>query len=459
MNEQAATAAGPEAAKAAREGEGGLQAEQTKTEQVKAGHKEFLFPCAPPLYKDPLVLVEGNGVMVRDSEGREFLDFFSGILSTSLGHCHPEVVERVQQQLGTLGHVSTLYMNENQVETARRLADIAPGKLKRSFFTNSGTEAVETAVMAACLYTGRSEILALRYAYSGRSFLATNITAQAPWRPLAGSVPGIKHVLSPYPYRCPFRTPCDDSCVEAFAHDLEEAILTTTTGKPAAFMAETIQGAGGYIVPPPGYFQRAVEIIHNYGGVFICDEVQAGFGRTGEKWFGIEHWGVEPDIMVMAKGIANGLPVGATIARDEIAEAWTAKTISTFGGNPISMAAAAKTLEVMAREDVPARSAVRGKQLRDGLDGLYDQHVWIGEVRGMGLMQALELVEDRQSKEPSPGKAAALLEAAKEEGLLLGVGGLNGNVIRMGPSMLITEAEVAEALERLGRACRRVDAA
>ncbi|MFQ5704665.1 MAG: aspartate aminotransferase family protein [Gemmatimonadales bacterium] len=426
------------------------------TTEVKAAHRQFLFPCAPPYYSDPLVLVEGHGVTVIDSEGREFLDFFSGILTTSVGHCNPEVVERVSEQLGTLGHVSTLYINENQVEAARRLAGIAPGKLGQSFFTNSGTEAVETAVMLACMYTGRSEIIALRHAYSGRSFLATNITAHAPWRPLATSIPGIKHVLSPYPYRCPFKSPCDESCVDAFAHDLEEAIVTTTSGKPAAFMAETIQGVGGYVVPPPGYFQRAVEIIHKYGGVFICDEVQAGFGRTGSKWFGIEHWDVVPDIMVMAKGIANGLPVGATITRPEIAEAWTAKTISTFGGNPISMAAAVATMDIMQRDDTPRRSQERGDQLRKGLNDLAQEFEWSGEVRGMGLMQALEIVEDRKTKEPSPKISSALLEATKEEGLLVGLGGLKGNVIRMGPSMLITESEVDDAIARLARACRKV---
>ena len=431
----------------------------TDTAAVKAGFREYLFPCAPPYYADPLVLVEGQGTRVIDSEGDEFLDFFSGILTTALGHCHPEVVERVREQLGTLGHISTLYLGENQVEMAKRLAAIAPGKLSRSFFTNSGTEAVETAVMVACMYTGRSEVIALRHGYSGRSMLATNLTAHAAWRPLPSSIPGIKHVMAPYPYRCPFKSPCDESCIDKFGDDLEDAIQTTTSGKPAAFMAETIQGVGGYVVPPPGYFQRAAEIIHSYGGLFICDEVQAGFGRTGGKWFGIEHWDVEPDIMVMAKAIANGFPLGATITRDEIAEAWTAKTISTFGGNPVAMAAGIATNDVMVREDTPGRSAVRGEQFRRGLEALQQEHAWIGEVRGMGLMQALELVEDPQTKEPSPKKGKLLLEATKEEGLLLGVGGLHGNVIRMGPSMLISEDEIAEGLERLGRACARVAAA
>jgi 4-aminobutyrate aminotransferase len=234
-------------------------------------------------------------------------------------------------------------------------------------------------------------------------------------------------------------------------------IETSTSGQPAAFIAEPIQGVGGFIVPPRGYFQRAAEIIRRRGGLFIADEVQTGFGRTGGKWFGIEHWEVVPDIMTMAKGIANGFPVGAVISTDEIAASWTGKTISTYGGNPVAMAATEATLAVMEREDVPARSTVRGEQLRAGLDALFEQHEWIGEVRGMGLMQALEIVEDRHSKKPDSARAKRLLEAAKEEGLLIGLGGLYGQVIRLGPSMLIREAEVADGLERLGRACKQVD--
>jgi 4-aminobutyrate aminotransferase len=417
--------------------------------------KEFIIPAAAPYYKEPLVLVEGSGSRVTDAEGREYLDFFCGILTTGIGHCHPEVVERVREQAGRLGHTSTLYLNEPQVNAARRLAGIAPGKLKKTFFTNSGTEAVETAVMLARMYTGRDEIIALRYGYSGRSTLGTSLTAMSGWTPLGASVPWVKHALSPFCYRCAFGPPHDD-CAERYARDVEEVIATTTSGKPAAFFAETIQGAGGYIVPPPGYFKLVAEIIRKHGGLFIADEVQAGFGRTGDKWFGIEHWGVEPDIMVMAKAIASGYPVGATIARDDVAAAWKGKTISTFGGNPITMTAMDATIEVMERENVPVRSAERGRQLRAGLDALGRQYEWIGDVRGMGMMQALELVEDRESKTPSPQKAGALLEAAKKEGLLIGSGGLNGHVIRIAPQMLMSAAEIDEGLGRLERACRAV---
>ncbi len=422
-----------------------------------AEQSSYIFPAVKPYYREPLVLTEGQGVWARDAAGTEYLDLFAGILTTSLGHCHPAVVEAVREQAGRLGHTSTLYVTEPQVEAARRLAAIAPGALQKTFFTNSGTEAIETAITAARLYTGRTEVVALRLAYHGRSALATSLTAHAPWRPLPAPAAGFTHALSPYPYRCPFRQPCDEGCVERFADDVEQAIRTTTNGRPAAFIAETIQGVGGYIVPPPGYFQRVAEIIHAFGGLLIIDEVQAGFGRTGDHWFGIEHWGVEPDIMVMAKGIAGGLPVGATIARDEIADAWTAKTISTFGGNPISMAAMSATLDVMVAEDVPARAAERGAQLRAGLETLAERYPWIGDARGMGLMQALELVRDPATKEPDARRAAALLEATREERVLVGLGGLFGNVVRIGPSLLITEEETAEGIARLGRACERAD--
>ena len=422
---------------------------------VRSGWSDYIIPAAPPYYKEPLVLVEGSGSTVIDAEGDEYLDFFCGILTTGLGHCHPEVTERVREQVGRLGHVSTLYLNEPQINAARRLASIAPGGLKKTFFTNSGTEAVETAVMLARMYTGRDEIIALRYGYSGRSALGTTLTAMSGWNPLGGSVPWVKHALSPYCYRCAFGPPHDD-CAERYARDVEEVIRTMTSGKPAAFFAETIQGAGGYIVPPPGYFQAVHAIIKKYGGLFIADEVQAGFGRTGDKWFGIEHWGVEPDIMVMAKTVAGGMPVGATIAREEIAGAWKGKTISTFGGNPVCMTAMDATLEIMQRENVPARAVGLGRILRAGLERLAQQFPWIGDVRGMGLMQAMELVEDPKTREPSPKRAAALLESAKQERLLIGTGGLFGHVMRIAPQLLMTEAELADGLERLERACKRV---
>ena len=427
--------------------------------EVFAEQRKYIFDCVKPLYEEPVAIAEGSGCWVRDFDGREYLDAFAGILTTSLGHCHPEVVAAVQEQAARVGHLSTLYVNEPQVEAGRALAGIAPGDLSRTFFLNSGTEAIETALAAARLHKSRTEIIALRQAYHGRTSLAAAVTAHASWRVLPSTVTGISHALSPYPYRAPFGDVSEEELVEIYARDLIEVIETTTNGQPAAFIAETIQGVGGYIVPPRGYFQRMAEIIRSYGGLFISDEVQAGFGRTGEKWFGIEHWGVVPDIMVMAKGIAGGMPVAATITTDEIAASWRGKTISTFGGNPVCMAAMVATLGVMRREDVRTRARDRGAQLRGALESLAATFHWIGEVRGMGLMQALELVEDPVTKEPAPRLAGMLLNAARDEGLLLGLSGLNGHVIRLGPSLLISTDEVDELITRLTRACAAVEAA
>jgi 4-aminobutyrate aminotransferase-like enzyme len=422
---------------------------------IVQGHRDVLLPAMVHLYQEPLALAEGRGARVWDADGQEYLDLFAGILTTSVGHCHPRVVAAVTAQMSRLGHVSTLYATEAQVEAARKLAEIAPGALRRTFFSNSGTEAIETAIMMACLATGRSEVIALRVAYHGRSFMTSSLTAHAGWRPLATPVAGMKHAKAPNTYRCPYKQPCDESCVDKFVADLEEVIITTTNGRPAAFIAETIQGVAGYVVPPPTYFKKAAEVIRRYGGLLIIDEVQTGFGRTG-RWFGIEHFGVEPDIMVMAKGIANGAPVGATITTDEIAHAWKAKTISTFGGNPPAMAALCATQDVLREENAPANAIARGAQLREGLLEIQQRHPWIGDVRGMGLMQGMELVRDPKTKEPDPKRAARFMEATREERVLVGVGGLFGNVIRIGPSLLVTEDEIAEGIEKLSRACDRM---
>ncbi len=423
--------------------------------QLIARQREVLFPSVGTYYRDPLVLVRGHGSWVEDADGREYLDFFGGVLTTSLGHCHPDVVAAVQQQVATLGHTSTLYVTAPQVEAAERLARVTPGggKLRRSYFSNSGSEAVETAVMLARVHTGRTEIVTLRHSYAGRTLLGTELTAQGSWRPLGGLAAGVRFAAAPYPYRSPFAGSAA-AAAEAFAADLEEAIATTTTGKPAAFLAEPIQGVGGIIVPPPGYFQKAAEVIHRHGGLFIADEVQSGMARTG-RWFAIEHWDVVPDILTVGKGIAAGFPVGATVTTDEIA-ASAPKQFSTYGGNAVCMAATRTTIDVMEREQAPARAAARGGQLRTGLEALAREFPWIGEVRGLGLMQALELVKDPRTKEPAPERVVALMEAARAEGLLIGGAGLRGNVVRMGPSLLISEEEVAEGVARLGRACARV---
>jgi 4-aminobutyrate aminotransferase-like enzyme len=415
---------------------------------IRAKEREFLFPATAHYYQEPIVLEEGRGLRVRDIDGREYLDFFGGILTLSLGHCHPGVNAALKAQIDRLGHVSTLYPTLPMVELAERLARITPGRLQKSYFTASGTEADETAVTLAQVYTGALEIIALRHGYSGRSMLAQSLTAHSSWRAVPTQIAGVKHAVSPYCYRCPLGLTYP-SCKLKCATDLEELIQTTTTGKIAGFLAEPIQGVGGFITPPPEYFQIAVGIVRKYGGVFICDEVQTGFGRTGKHMFGIEHWGVEPDIMTMAKGIANGMPLAATIATPEIADSFKKLTISTFGGNPLSCTAANATLAVIELEDLAGNAEVQGKRLRDGLEDLKRRYPnVIGDVRGKGLMQGVELVVDEAGGDRTPNAPATLrlFEETKKRGLLIGKGGLYGNVLRVSPALNVGATEIDEAL-------------
>jgi 4-aminobutyrate aminotransferase-like enzyme len=418
---------------------------------VREKHKQFLFPSVINYYAEPLVVESASGVRMTDKDGRTYLDFFGGILTVSVAHCHPVITGRVEEQLRKLQHTSTLYPTEPIVKLAETMARITPGELSKSFFTNSGTEADETAVMLAQLATGNQELIALRHGYSGRSMLAQSLTAHHSWRCLPTPVPFIKHAHNPYCYRCPMGLTypaCDLRC----ARDIEELILTETQGAVAGLLAEPVQGVGGFIVPPPDYFKVAVEIVRSHGGVFICDEVQTGFGRTGEKMFGVEHFDVEPEIMTMAKGVANGLPMGVTVATEGVAAAINDLTISTFGGNPVCSTAAQATIDVIEQERLPQRTAELGARLRAGLEDLATEHEIIGDVRGMGLMQALELVEDRETKEPAPARAGKLMERTRELGLLVGKGGLYGNVIRISPPMLLEGAAVDEGLAILDRA-------
>ena len=423
-------------------------------------HREFMLPAVANYYQEPVALESGSGVRVRDFDGREYLDFFGGILTISIGHCDERVNAPLKAQLDKLGHVSTLYPTLPMVELAERMARITPGALKKSIFTTSGTEADDTAVVLAQVFTGAQEIIALRYGYSGRSVLAQSLTAHAAWRAIPTQIAAIKHALAPYCYRCPLglsHPACELKC----ARDIEELIQTTTVGRVAGFLAEPIQGVGGFITPPEGYFEVAVEIVRRYGGVFICDEVQTGFGRTGGKMFGIEHWGVEPDVMTMAKGVANGLPLGVTIATEEIADAFQSMTISTFGGNPISAVAANATIETIEGEDLVGNSQVQGGRLREGLEELQRRFPrTVGDVRGMGLMQAMELVVDETAgdRTPSPQAALGLMEESKKRGLLIGRGGLSGNVLRISPPLTIGPMEVDQALDILRESLAALEA-
>src|ERR1700754_126473 len=411
-------------------------------------HKEFLFPAVAMYYQEPLALVRGEGCHVWDDQDNKYLDCFGGVLTVSVGHNNPKVSEAIINQVKSIQHTSTLYANKPQSDLAEKLYQITPGPLKKSFFTNSGTEADDTAIHAAKTATGRHEIVVLRHSYSGRSATALSAMGHAPWRPLASQVAGFVHAPAPYCYRCPFKLTYPE-CGLACANDIEEIIMTSTTGEIAAFMAEPILGVGGFIVPPPGYFERAVEISRKHGGLFIADEVQTGWARTGDKWFGIEHWDVTPDIITSAKGLGNGVPIGITVATPEVADKYPGLTFSTFGGNPVSMAAALAVIKVIEEEDLKTNAAQVGGYLREKLEGLKEKYQAIGDVRGMGLMQGLELVKDRETKEPAPQALLSVFEETKRRGVLIGKGGLYGNVIRTGLMLNASKDHVDELIEAL----------
>ena len=424
------------------------QEQKSTISEAVRKHKEFLFPAVATYYQEPVALVKGEGEYVWDDQGNRYLDCFGGVLTVSVGHANPKVNAAIIEQTNKIQHTSALYVNENQSNLAEKLAEITPGDLKKSFFSSSGTEADDTAVMAAKLATGRQEIVVLRHSYSGRSATALSATGHSTWRPMPAQVAGIVHAMAPYCYRCPFKmTP--DNCGAACANDVKDVIETTTTGEIAAFMAEPILGVGGFIVPPAGYFERVEEIVRKHGGLMIADEVQTGWGRTGDKWFGIEHWNVKPDIITSAKGMANGVPIGWTIATAEVADKFPGLTFATFGGNPVSTAAALAVIKIIEDEDLRTNARVVGGYLREKLDELKEKHAIIGDVRGMGLMQGIELVKDRQTKEPAPEAVLRVFEETKRQGVLIGKGGLYGNVIRTGMMLNSTKDNVNELVKAL----------
>ncbi|MDP6170037.1 MAG: aspartate aminotransferase family protein [Candidatus Marinimicrobia bacterium] len=430
----------------------------SNSETIRKKHKEYLFDAVKNFYDEPLVIKEGKGFHVTDYEGNTFLDFFGGILTVSVGHANDEVNTKVKAQIDRLTHISSLYPSIPVVELAERLVGLSPGNLEKVFFNASGTEADETAVMMAQLYTGNTELVALRHGYSGRSMLAQSLTAHAPWRALPSQIGFIKHALAPYCYRCPINLSYP-KCGVACAKDVEELIQTTTTGKVAGILAEPILGVGGFITPPDEYFRIVADIIRSHGGIFISDEIQTGFGRTGEAW-GIGHSGVEPDMITVAKGIANGMPLAAVITTKEISSSLKKNSISTFGGNPVSCTAANATLEIMERDDLKQNAHEMGEILKEGLKKIQSEHKEIiGEVRGKGLMVGLELVMDETNKDrtPNPEAVDLLMEETKKRGLLIGRGGLYSNCIRISPSLNVGRNEVDEALSILSSSFKSID--
>jgi 4-aminobutyrate aminotransferase-like enzyme len=421
----------------------------TKDEIILA-NREFLFPAVFHYYKEPLVVSRAKDQYVWDADGNQYLDFFGGIVTVSVGHCNESVNAKVHNQLDTLQHVSTVFANEPQAALAKKIASITPGgKLTKSFFTNSGTEANETAILTARCYTGNSDIVALRHSYHGRSAMTMGITGQGAWK-LGPSQPGIVHAHNAYCYRCPFGLTYPN-CEVRCAQDMEELIRTTTGGRIAGFIGEPIQGVGGFITPPKEYFQIVEKIVRNHGGIFISDEVQTGWGRTGGKWFGIEQWGVTPDIITSAKGLGNGSPIGLTVARPEVADSVKGLTISTFGGNPVTTTQAKAVIDFIEEQNLLANCTETGAYLRGRLEELKDKHEIIGDVRGMGLLQAIELVEDRNSKAPATTQTALAMEAARDHRLLIGKGGMFGNVLRISPPMNIGRADVDLFVELLDK--------
>jgi len=429
---------------------------ESRSRDVLRRHREVIFPAVTPYYGEhPIVVERAKDQYLWDVEGRRYLDFFGGVLTVSLGHCNDEISAATVAQLERAQHTSTLYVNEVMVRLAEQVAAITPGRLQHSFFTSSGSEANEMALLAARMYTGHRDVITLRHAYAGRTASAMSLTGHGTWR-LGGVFDGtIKHVRNPYAYRAPAGLD-PEGLLELCVQDLEETLATVTDGRIAAFMAEPIQGVGGFIVAPQDYFRRVLPLVREAGGVLIIDEVQTGWGRTGRHWCGIEHWGVEPDIMTFAKGMANGAPIGCTVATPEVAEAVKGLTFATFGGNPVTMATALATLAYIERHDLPAHAERMGALLFERLTALQRQHAWIGDVRGMGLMAGLELVAADGRKTPDPERTNALLGAARERGLLIGKGGLYGNVIRIAPHLNVHPDDLAHGCGLLEQAAADV---
>src|SRR5579864_513966 len=425
-------------------------------EEIILANQQYLFPSVFHYYKDPLVVTRAKDQYVWDIDGNQYLDFFGGIVTVGVGHCNETVTRKAHEQMDKLQHVSTVFANEPQAALAKRVAGLTPGgKLTKSFFTNSGTEANETAILTARCYTGNHEIVGLRHSYHGRSAVAMAASGQANWR-LGGAAPsGFVHAINAYCYRCPLGLTYP-SCNVRCARDMEEMIRTSTSGRIAAFVAEPIQGLGGFITPPKEYFEIVHGIVKKYGGIFISDEVQTGWGRTGGKWFGIEQWGVQPDIINSAKSLGNGAPVGVTVARPEVADAMKGATISTFGGNPVTATQALAVINYIDEHKLMINSAEVGAHLTGKLKEMQAKHPIIGDVRGMGLLQGVELVEDRETKAPAAAATNALLEASRENGLMIGKGGTWGNVIRISPPMNISKSDVDDFALRFETSLKRV---
>ncbi|MEU0508183.1 aspartate aminotransferase family protein [Amycolatopsis sp. NPDC006125] len=416
--------------------------------ELLARHRAVLPNWLALYYDEPLEIVRAQGRRVTDSSGTTYLDFFAGILTNAIGYDVAEISDAIRAQVdsGVL-HTSTLYLIRKQVELAEQIAELSGIPDAKVFFTNSGTEANETALMLATQYRRSNQVLAMRNSYHGRAFATIGITGNRGWSASSLSPVKVSYVQGGYRYRDAFRNLSDADYVRACTDDLRDVLETTTSGDVAALIAEPIQGVGGFNVPPDGLFAAFKEVLDEYGILLISDEVQTGWGRTGEHFWGIQAHGVTPDAMTFAKGLGNGLAIGGVVARGDLMDSITANSISTFGGNPVSTAGAKATLDYLLSHDLQGNAAKQGARLLTGLRDIAERYDVVGDVRGKGLMIGVELVEPDGA--PSPESARLGLEETRARGLLVGKGGLHGNVIRLAPPMTLTDDETGEALEIL----------
>jgi alanine-glyoxylate transaminase/(R)-3-amino-2-methylpropionate-pyruvate transaminase len=423
-------------------------------DEVLAMRQQYGNPAIFSLYREPLMIVEGHMQWLFDETGRRYLDMLAGIVTVSVGHGHPKVVRAIQDQVATLQHATTIYLHPNFPRLAKKLASKMPPGLDVTYFTNSGTEANELAMLMARLYTGNTDIIAVRNAYHGGSQAAMNLTSMYTWKfPVAGGG-AVHHALNPDRYRTPFDG-TNEEIARRSAEDIRDLIRYSTPGKVAAFIAEPIQGAGGVTHGAPNYLKEAYAMVREAGGLCIADEVQTGFGRTGNHYWGFQNFGVVPDIVTMAKSLGNGAPIAAVTTRMEIAKTLAQRVhFNTFGGNPVSTAAGLAVLDVIDEEGLQENARVLGARLRTGLERLMRDHKLIGDVRGMGLMLGVELVRDRSTRTPAKSETVDVLEACRELGVLVGKGGLDGNVLRIKPPMCITAADADFALDVVNEALR-----
>jgi alanine-glyoxylate transaminase/(R)-3-amino-2-methylpropionate-pyruvate transaminase len=418
--------------------------------------KQFLNPGIFLYYKKPIMFVEGKMQYLWDEHGRRYLDALGGIVTVSVGHCHPDVVNVARKQNETLQHSTTIYLHPNIAEYAQALAAKMPGDLKVCYFVNSGSEANDLALLMARAYTGNYDVIALRNAYHGGNAATMGLTAHRTWKFNVPHSFGVHHAITPDPYRGLWGRD-DVDAGRKYAADVKDLLNFATSGQIAAFIAESIQGVGGCVVFPDDYLKHAYEHVRAAGGLCIADEVQAGFGRTGTRYWGFETQGVIPDIVTMAKGIGNGCPLGAVVTTPKIAATLAQRThFNTFGGNPVVSAQGRAVLEIIDREKLQENSLKIGNRLLVGLNELKEKHNLIGDVRGKGLMLGIELVKDRQSKEPAREECAQILETCKEMGLLLGKGGLWGQTIRFSPPMCVNAPDADFLLEVLDHAFQRL---